>query len=452
MVDVRSDQQCKLQDIDEVRQKLHDKIMKLERPKYFYAYPPKDAYKPFTDSKAVSQSWTTVAGPVNIYVHIPYCDYKCHYCKLFSIMSNSAETSEQYVSALLRESNLVGNCINKDSVEIASIYLGGGTPTILSTKQLETILNHFSNEFYINNNLEIGIESTPTNISKDKCRELVGLGFNRISIGIQSFITNELYAAGRKYNSDTAYKIISTAIESGFRNVNIDLIFGLAEQTFETWQKSLEIAVELGITTITLYPLVIQNRKYYQEINSNIANGANLYKMYDFAVVFLESNGYIQQTQINFVKGGGGCQYEANESVGIPTMGLGAGSRSYTQYLHYTNDDYVNKTSSRDIIEAYLKINDEIPVRSAVILNKEEIKRRYIMYHLLFQGINKEEYFIHFNELIENRFFNEFKVLEEGNYINNNNSSITLTKIGRKYSSIIASLFYSSENEKYLPF
>jgi oxygen-independent coproporphyrinogen-3 oxidase len=441
--------------VENIRRKFTDRVKLEEMPAYVYTYPPKGAYRPFTDSRRVAESWGGVAGPINLYVHVPYCEMKCSFCSLFATVKHSAATIERYMGALLRDLDLISRFIDKDALEFHSIYLGGGTPTILSAEQVALLMERFRSRLCIHPDAEISIEAAPNSINEAKCRELRDIGFNRISLGIQSFNDDELTTMNRRYGADLGRRMVAAAIESGFPNVNIDLIYGLPWQTLDSWLRNLEITVQLRPPTITLYPLVIREQtvyeKWHRDSTDGFPNTSTRYHWYDLALEFIESKGYTQHTLVTFARKGGGCRHEANEFIGFPTIALGVGARSYAPTLHYTNDDYINRKGTREILDSYLEgieIGKEIPVRSAVALDKEEVIRRYVIIGLLYQGVNREDYLKRFGEPIEDRFGPEFEALELEGCMENSGAAVRLTRRGKRFSSLIAELLASEKVKK----
>ncbi len=310
----------------------------------------------------------------------------------------------------------------------------------------------------IDPNAEVCIEAAPNSMNDAQCRELRASGFNRISIGIQSFDDEELTGMGRLYDGDHGRRMVHVALEAGFPNVNIDLIYGLPNQTYQKWLRNLQTAIELGTPSITLYPLAVRSKttynKWYKESPGIFRNNLTKYNWYDVAVDLLTSNGYEQQTLVNFAREGGGSRHETNEFMGIPTIGLGSGARSYAPTLHYTNDDYVNRKYITSMISDYLNCiesSDEIPVRSAVSLDREEIIRKYVILRLLRIGVDITDFELRFGESLESKFGPLFDALRLENLVERSGRTEKLTKRGLRFSSIIATMFFSDRVKRLAP-
>ena len=167
-----------------------------------------------------------------IYIHIPFCDHKCIYCDFYSIITT--ENIISYKTALLKEINYYVNLYSEDS-SISSIYFGGGTPSLMEPGYLKEIIDYIKRKFHVISSPEITMETNPGTVNKDKLKEFLNSGINRISIGIQSFNENELKFLTRIHDKETAIRTVFNAKEAGFNNVSIDLIFNLPGQTKKIW-------------------------------------------------------------------------------------------------------------------------------------------------------------------------------------------------------------------------
>ena len=429
-----------------IYQDLVRRMDRFELPSYVYTYPPKGAYRPFDSHKEVQDAWADVTGPATLYVHVPYCDMKCHFCTLFQTTSHSPSTRSQYVSTLKKEFDIVTELINIDEIEIQSIYFGGGTPTVLKTNELSSLLEYFAGRFRINKSAEIGIESTPDAVDMSRLRDLIGCGFNRISFGIQTFDEDELKSVGRRYGAQLGYEMALGALQAGFPNVNIDLIYGLPKQPRERWINNLNTAIGMEPTTITIYPVVVRERaaygKKYRQNPESFSDDETKYELYDLAEQQLTESGYKQHTFVTFAREGGGNHHEANEFEGTPTIALGAGARSYTPSLHYTSDEYFEPKSTTFIIKEYQEavISNRLPVRAAISLSREDQIRRFIILNLLHTGVSRDSCSRKFGTKIEALFSGEIEALRMADCVEDDGDRLELTRKGKRFSSLIAYL------------
>jgi oxygen-independent coproporphyrinogen-3 oxidase len=430
---------------------LRERISREEMPAYIYTYPPKSAYRPFTDGGRATASWRGLAGPLNLYVHIPFCEMRCSFCNLFATTGGTPDRQESYLRALRRELELVlAGGLDRDAVEVRSLYFGGGTPTSLANGQLAELLTFFRERLRIAADAEIAIEGAPNSLDEARCAELRTLGFTRLSLGVQSFDDGELARMGRHHTGEQARRMVAAALAAGLPNVNLDLIYGFEDQSHEGWRRNLETALALAPTTITIYPLVIRRRTGYgrrfQLHPERFAGAAERYAWYDLATGMLAADGYAQHTLVTFARPGGGCGHEADEFRGVPTLGLGAGARSYAPTLHYTNDDYRQPRSPQATLNDYVEellAGGPLPVRSAAVLDGEEQARRGFILPLLFEGVDRAAYRARFGVEAEELFGPLLAPLWLEGCLAEQGGRLCLTPRGRRFSSLVAEILAS---------
>lgn len=192
----------------------------------------------------------------SIYVHIPFCQKRCNYCDFLShIYSEEKKYADQYADALIAEIQLY----KTDADQIKSIYFGGGTPTTLSAKDLLRTLMAIKENFNVSPKAEITVEANPATVNLEYLTELFAGGFNRLSLGVQSFQASELAEMGRLHSEDDVYQTVKSARLAGFENISVDLIYALPNQTLASWQENLQKAVALDVEHISLYSLQLDN-------------------------------------------------------------------------------------------------------------------------------------------------------------------------------------------------
>ena len=219
----------------------------------------------------------------NAYIHIPFCRQKCNYCSFVSYPM--LEYKQDYLKALSRE---IKEKYKFESLK--TLYLGGGTPSILESSEIHNIIEHFN----INENTEITIELNPEKLSLEYLKNLHSTGINRISLGCQTFNDNILDIIGRKHTSEDVKNAVSYTKKAGFNNISLDFIYGLPNQSIETFQKDLETAIKLGIHHISLYGLKIdENCYFYKHMPENLPDNDKQADMYLKAIEVLKKNNYI---------------------------------------------------------------------------------------------------------------------------------------------------------------
>lgn len=295
------------------------------------------------------------------------------------------------------------------------------------------------------------MEGTPNTMRYEKIAALKVLGVNRLSSGIQTWNPEELKRVGRPYPMETAYQSVQEISDAGFHNFNLDLIYGLEGQTSSSWKDSLETTVGLKPTTITIYPVVvrpltgIQKRQQVIGLDEFMENKSK-YDLYDESVDYLTKHGYHQNTLVRFTKlQHDGYMQEENDFGGIPLIGLGAGSRSYINSVHYGTDFAVRKKATLGIINGFIE-HQHSPdnlIEFGFILNDDEKKRRYIMLNLSLGRVSVDEYRGVFSSELLSDFPDELAALQQEDTVEINGNMMVMTKKGLKYSSAIARLFYS---------
>ncbi|MCK5820819.1 MAG: radical SAM family heme chaperone HemW [Bacteroidales bacterium] len=189
-----------------------------------------------------------------IYIHIPFCVQRCHYCDFFS--STSLDLRKQFVNACLKEIELRADYL--DGKESDTIYLGGGTPSLLDADSLDLILNKLYKHLNISSKTEITIEANPDDLSSEVLANMKSLGFNRISLGIQSFRDIDLLFMNRRHTADQAINSIRLAEKSGFQNISVDLIYGLDALSDKAWMKNLMLLKDFHVNHLSAYHLTIE--------------------------------------------------------------------------------------------------------------------------------------------------------------------------------------------------
>ncbi len=435
---------------EELRQQIQAQIL----PAYLYTYPPKSSYRPFKDWQTAVGQWQKISGDITLYIHVPFCDMKCHFCDLFTVTKlHTDSVMLRLLNCLRAELEMMACYIQKNSVQVSSIYFGGGTPTLLPAESLHLILTTIQKNFILKENIEFSIEGAPNSLHEKKLKELKSLGFNRISIGIQSFQQSELRAMGRHYDANLGFDMAYLANQVlHFENTNIDLIYGIPNQTLDAWQFNIEKAVALNPQTITLYPLMLRKRTFFGKqsvgnCNKNFTAEQERYDWYDRTVQWLTSVGYQQKTFVNFAKKSGGCRYEENSFLGSPTLSVGPGSRKYATALHYTDDNYIERQSNKTTFLHYMEKIEQgvLPIQSAVFLSKSEQMLRFFILGLLFSGVHKKQFRERFGTSLSQCYGNVLAILNTEGLIEDGMTNIHLTAKGYKYSSIIGGFLSSPE-------
>ncbi len=279
-----------------------------------------------------------VPAPLSLYVHIPFCSLKCSYCD-FNSYAGMESLVSPFVEALLAETSLWGGTSGAPSV--ATVYFGGGTPTLLRAAQNARVLDCIRRSFSLRADAEVTIEANPGTVTIDGLRELAGAGFNRISFGVQSFRDADLAALDRTHTAREATESYRLAREAGFANVSLDLIYGLPGQAMDAWRANVDRAVALGPDHLSLYALTVEEgtRLAYDIDHGRVdAPDADLQAdMYEWACDRLADAGYRQYEISNWARPGRECRHNLVYWRNGEWLGLGPGAHSHWAGFRFAN-------------------------------------------------------------------------------------------------------------------
>lgn len=294
----------------------------------------------------------------SLYVHIPFCVQKCLYCDFNSYTNLNLQND--YIKALEKELS----SISQDKFK--TIFVGGGTPTILSLDNLEKLLIML--EKY--KAKEYTFECNPGTLSVDKLNLMKKYGVNRLSIGLQAVQDSLLKRLGRIHNMKHFMESYKNAREVGFHNINIDLMFGIPDQTLEDWKESIKIILELRPEHISCYSLIVEEGtpfyQMYENDSLNLVDENTEREMYYYAVYELKKHGYYHYEISNFSLKEHECNHNITYWQDEEYYGIGAGAHSYTANTRYSNypvvEDYIKKINSCSGIEVKTNLtrNDEL--------------------------------------------------------------------------------------------
>ena len=267
---------------------------------------------------------------LGLYLHIPYCLHKCGYCDFNSHPENQVE-SVYYVEALLKELKFYSTTLK--SYNVPTVFMGGGTPTILPPSQLKKILDTVRQSFNLTPDCEITIEANPATIKLETLQEIHAAGYNRISIGVQSFDEKELQLLERVHNEEEIHSTVHRARSANFENLSMDLMFALPDQSTEKWQSHLKQATAKNPDHLSTYNLTIEPAtaffKLYEKGKLCLPHEDIQLEMYETTIQVLEDAGYSQYEISNFSKPGMESQHNINYWKNGEYLGVGAGASSY---------------------------------------------------------------------------------------------------------------------------
>ena len=338
---------------------------------------------------------------LQLYIHIPFCVRKCNYCDFLSGPA-TPEARKKYVEALTKE--IMAYEKRMDDYEVSSIFIGGGTPSLLSGEEIVDLFYALHIAFRIKPTAEVSIEINPGTVTQEKFATYKKVGINRLSFGMQSAVDEELQTLGRIHTFEQLEKNFKLARRMGFENMNIDIMSAIPGQSFESYMYSLEKALQLEPEHISAYSLIIEEGTPFYELNEKgylqLPNEEEDRLMYDRTREVLEYFGYYRYEISNYAKPGFQCQHNIGYWTRKEYLGLGVGSSSLVDETRFTNikdrGEYQEILAKKDF-----RIED-------IHENVESIDRRgqiaeYMILGLrMTDGIDMEDFEETFGEPVEN--------------------------------------------------
>jgi oxygen-independent coproporphyrinogen-3 oxidase len=384
----------------------------------------------------------TISQPLSIYLHIPFCVQRCGYCD-FTTYAGKDSFIPAYVEALCNEIKTVTESIDEKMI-VHTIFFGGGTPSLLSLGQFDSIFKILHACFSVNQDAEISLEANPGTINLEYLKGLRELGFNRLSLGAQSTNKDELQLLGRIHTCEDIFNSVQAARVAGFNNLNLDLIFGLPGQILDKWKKSLAEVVILNPEHVSLYALSIEKGTSFGDLAERglmeFPDPDMAADMYEWACEELDKAGYQQYEISNWAKINYQCnhnlQYWRNRSY----LGFGAGAHGYVNCLRVSNvlriKEYINRNEKTSIVENARPIR-KFPISPATV-SKATISKRTSMQETLMlglrltrEGVSDQAFYDRFEEGLMVIFKKDIIELQNLNLVEWCGDSLRLTKRGR---------------------
>jgi len=328
---------------------------------------------------------------LSLYVHIPFCKQKCNYCDFYSLSCKTEEDISEYVDALCvqieREAHLYKN------YEISTIFLGGGTPSLLTEGQMQRLVKTLYSSMNIAPCVEFSMEANPGTLTLEGLKVYRSLGINRISIGMQSTNDSELKILGRIHSFDEFKESFALARKAGFENINIDIMYGLPNQKIENFAKTLGDVCKLSPEHISAYALKIEPNTPFYKIKDTLSlpNEDEEYEMYIHLCSALENAGYKQYEISNFSKEGKECRHNLVYWQSGEYIGIGPSAHSFFDGKRYSypasTKEYISAVKNNTLKKEYEEQSeisensmDEfvmLSLRLAKGINLAEFKNKY---------------------------------------------------------------------------
>lgn len=321
-------------------------------------------------------------SPMEIYIHIPFCIRKCDYCDFLSGPSGPEEQAD-YVQALLREIQAVEE---GEGRSVSSIFIGGGTPSVLDERLLGDILREIRNRFKMEEDAEITIEVNPGTANIGKLQAYREMGINRLSIGLQSPEDRELKILGRIHNYGQFLETYQEARTVGFDNINIDLMSAIPDQTYEGWVKNLRTVAELEPEHISAYSLIVEEGTPFAARKLNLPDEDTEYNMYEATVQILKEYGFEQYEISNYARKGRECRHNVGYWTRQDYLGFGLGASSL-----YGKERFANTADMKKYLENS-KNPEKIREKEPSLTREDEMAEFMFLGLRMTKGISKADF------------------------------------------------------------
>ncbi len=335
---------------------------------------------------------------LSLYVHIPFCVKKCPYCGFYSTRYSS-QSADEFIVALRGEAeSYKAEFVDRP---ISTVYIGGGTPTALNTRQLSEILTTIRSCFEISKNAEFTLEANPNSLTREHLEELREKGANRLSLGVQSFSDEVLHTLGRLHTSEEAERAFYLARSAGFQNIGMDLMYGIPGQAMDQWQDTLKTSLGCRPEHVSVYSLSLDDGSFFHQLfeagNFDCPDDDAAAEMYEFAISILQGSGYRRYEISNLSLPGFECRHNRNYWCRGEYLGLGPAACSFiSQRRHYNIAD----------TEEYAKriAKGVSPIADSELTGPDQASRETLLLSLrTVEGLDLEQYRIEYGDLLLER-------------------------------------------------
>ncbi|MDY0344212.1 MAG: radical SAM family heme chaperone HemW [Lentimicrobium sp.] len=369
-----------------------------------------------------------------IYIHIPYCRQKCHYCNFFSVASFG--TLPLMLEAIGKEMSLQKSYLGGP---VDTLYFGGGTPSLLEEEQVSMLMTSLTKHFTFSPTAEITLEANPDDITNAKLASWKGLGINRLSIGIQSFRDVDLHYLNRIHSADKALKCLELAKQAGFNNLTLDLIFGIPTLSDEAWLKNIKTAIDLGIQHISAYALTVEPKTALEVMirkgTAKPVDEIQTVRQFKLLMQTMEAHGYEHYEISNYCLPGHYARHNTSYWNGVPYLGLGPSAHSYNGQSRQWNVSSLGE---------YLKEiqTGRLPAETEILTLQQQYNE-FVMTGLRTRwGCDVSDIKQRFGPDYSALFLKEAQKWLNQNHLQQNGGVFTLTRSGKLLADGIASDFF----------
>lgn len=378
---------------------------------------------------------------LELYIHVPFCVRKCAYCDFLSSVQND-ETIEKYVIGLLKEIQAYAFTELVSNHEVTSIFIGGGTPSLLNGSQIQRIFATLESSFKISKDAEITIEANPGTVTKEKLEIYRACGINRISFGLQSTNNEELKLLGRIHTYEEFLESFTLARTCGFNNINVDLISAIPKQTLASWEETLQNVIALQPEHISAYSLIVEEgtpfAKVYGEgcpCERDLPDEEEERKIYYRTEELLKKAGYHRYEISNYAKRGKECKHNLGYWERREYLGIGLGASSLIDNTRYKNTDnlsyYLKHTEETTVIQEDIQI----------LSTKEQMEEFMFLGLRKMEGISEKKFKECFDTSIDDIYGHELEKLLAEELLERKDGTIQLTCHGIDVSNYVFATF-----------
>ncbi len=415
---------------------------------YCYSYPHKTAYRNLP-ARSLEDVWRDEPqDSLFLYVHVPFCEFRCGFCNLFTLSQPDADLPRDWLAAFQREATVLREQLPDAS--FGQIAIGGGTPTYLNGSELESLFTTLNEVLRVSGQrLPVSMEVSPATVDAAKLKQMKDFGVDRVSMGVQSFDGKDVGAMGRPQDLATVMGSIEQIKKLDFPIMNLDLIYGASGQTADSWLDSVERTIDCDPEEVYLYPLYVRELTgLSRRRKASPVQDRHRLDLYHAGRDRLLQRGYQQVSMRMFRKPLPSSSHKSDYRCQEDAMvGLGCGSRSYTGKLHYGSRYGVRQRAISAIVQHYVgQSEDELAnVEFGIELDENEIRRRHLILSLfLTEGMCEQEYQQRFGQSVLDDFPQLSQLLELG-FAVRTDDRLTLTQKGIAWSDSIGPWLYGAE-------
>ncbi len=382
---------------------------------------------------------------MELYIHVPFCIKKCAYCDFLSAPAGEEER-QRYVETMIKE--IQGYRKKYQEYCVTTIFVGGGTPSVLSGEQIKEVFNALRASFVIDTQAEITIEVNPGTVTEEKVEAWMQAGVNRISIGLQSVNDEELQMLGRMHTYKDFLNTYHLLRDKGFNNLNIDLISAIPGQTLESWKKTLSTVAELEPEHISAYSLIVEEGTPFYTIYGEGGADGNLESVvqplpdeeterfiYEETEMILQKYGYDRYEISNYAKPGYACRHNEGYWRRVNYLGVGLGASSLIENQRFRN--FSTYDAYMDAIQNQKLFHEEVESLSVT----DEMEEFMFLGLRMMSGISREEFQKKFGKKIETVYEKQIQQLKKDGLIEFVENRIRLTKRGIDISNYVFEQF-----------